>query len=95
MVVITSNMNESAVAFCCNTVNIFPVIISNNVTEVGLELENKIIQIYLSQKKYFDKNMQMKGITMTDCILTRRQQEKKLRFKIMFNPQHNGAARRV
>ena len=48
-------MNESAVAFCCNTVNIFPVIISNNVTEVGLELENKIIQIYLSQKKCFDK----------------------------------------
>ena len=55
MVVITSNMNESAVAFCCNTVNIFPVIISNNVTEVGLELENKIIQIYLSQKKCYDK----------------------------------------
>ena len=81
MVVITSNMNESAVAFCCNTVNIFPVIISNNVTEVGLELENKIIQIYLSQKKCFDKKKkQMKGITMIDCILTRRQQDKKIKI---------------
>ena len=74
-------MNESAVAFCCNTVNIFPVIISNNVTEVGLELENKIIQIYLSQKKCFDKKKkQMKGITMIDCILTRRQQDKKIKI---------------
>ena len=41
------------------------------------------------------RQKKMKGITITDCILTRRQQEKKLRFKIMFNPQHNGAARRV
>ena len=48
-------MNESVVEFCCNTVNIFLVVISNNVTEVGLELENKIIQIYLFQKKCFDK----------------------------------------
>ena len=49
-------MNESAVGFCCNIVNIFfPVIISSNVTEVGLGLENKIIQINLSQKKCFDK----------------------------------------
>ena len=49
-------MNESAVGFCCNTVNIFsPVIISSNVTEVGLGLENKIIQINVFQKKCFDK----------------------------------------
>ena len=49
-------MNENAVGFYCNTVNIFfPVIISSNVTEVSLGLENKIIQINLSQKKCFDK----------------------------------------
>ena len=49
-------MNESAVGFCCNTVNIFfPVIISSNVNEVGLVLKYKIIQINLSQKKCFDK----------------------------------------
>ena len=48
-------MNEKAVGLCCNTVNIFPMIISNNVTEVGLELENKVVQIYLSQKKRFEK----------------------------------------
>ena len=48
-------MNESAVGFCCNTVNIvniFPEIISNKVIEVGLGSENKIIQINLPQKKY-------------------------------------------
>ena len=56
MVVVTSNMNESAVGFCCNTVNVlFPVIISKNVTEVVLELENKIIHIYLSQKNVLTK----------------------------------------
>ena len=49
-VIITSNLNESAVGFYCNTVNI-----SNNVAEVGRGLENKIIQINLLQKKYFDK----------------------------------------
>ena len=33
----------------------FRVVISNNVTEVDLGLENKIIQITLSQEKCFDK----------------------------------------
>ena len=87
-------MNESSVGFCCNTVNIFPVIISNIVTEVGRGLENRIIENNFSHKESFDKK-QMKGISTTECILTRRQQEKKLRFKIMLNPQYNGAARRV
>ena len=48
-------MNESAVGFCCNTVNtvnIFPEIISSKVIEVGLGSENKIIQINLPHKKY-------------------------------------------
>ena len=87
-------MNESSVGFCCNAVNIFPVIISNIVTEVGRGLENRIIENNFSHKESFDKK-QMKGISTTECILTRRQQEKKLRFKIMLNPQYNGAARRV
>ena len=69
-------MNESAVGFCCNTVNIFPVIISNNVTEVGRGLEKKIIQKNLSQKKCVDKKKTNERISMTDCILTRKQQEK-------------------
>ena len=55
LVTVTLGMNESAVGFCCNTVNIFPMIISNNVTEVGRGLESKIIQKNLSQKKCFDK----------------------------------------
>ena len=69
LVVITSSMNESAVGFCCNTVNIFPVIISNIVTEVGRGLENRIIENNFSHKESFDKK-QMKGISTTECILT-------------------------
>ena len=76
------------------------MIISNNVTEVGLGLENKIIQINLSQKKCFvKKKKEMKRISMTDCILTPRLQENKwfcfLRNKIMLNPPHNGAVQKV
>ena len=56
-------MNKSAIGFCCNT-GFFSLIISNNLTEVGLGLENKIIQINLSHKKCFDKKTkQMKGIS--------------------------------
>ena len=40
----------------------FPEIISNNVIEVDLGLENKIIQTNLSQKKCYDKKKTMKGI---------------------------------
>ena len=51
-------MNKSAIGFCCNTGFFFSLIISNNLTEVGLGLENKIIQINLSHKKCFDKKNQ-------------------------------------
>ena len=91
-VIITSNLNESAVGFYCNTVNI-----SNNVAEVGRGLENKIIQINLLQKKYFDKKETNERNIHDRLYLTRRQQEKKSRFKIktMLNPLYNGAARRI
>ena len=41
----------------------------------------------------------MKRISMTDCILTRRLQEKNgftfLRIKVMLNPQYNGSAQKI
>ena len=76
----------------------FSLIISNNLTEVGLGLENKIIQINLSHKKCFDKKTkQMKGhrIYMTDSILTRLKSFTLLSIKIMLNLQYNGAAWKV
>ena len=76
-------MNESAVGFCCNTVNIFPVIISNNVTEVGRGLEKKIIQKNLSQKKCVDKKKTNERNIHDRLYLNTETTRKKLRFKIM------------
>ena len=77
----------------------FPEIISNNVIEVDLGLENKIIQTNLSQKKCYDKKKNNERNSTADCILRRRLQEKNgftfLRIKIMLNPQYNVAARKV
>lgn len=75
------------------------MIISNNVTEIALGLESKIIQINLSQERYFDKKKNERNIHDRLYLNTRRLQEKNgfvfLRIKFMLNLQYNGAAQGV
>ena len=75
------------------------MIISNNVTEIALGLESKIIQINLSQERYFDKKKNERNIHDRLYLNTRRLQEKNgfifLRIKFMLNLQYNGATQGV
>ena len=77
----------------------FLEVISKNVIVVGTELENKIIQINLPQKKYVLSKKQMKRLSVTDCMLIGRLQVKNgftfLVIKIMLNQQHNRSAQNI
>ena len=75
------------------------MIFSSNVTEVGLGLENKIIQINFSLKKCFDKKTNERNIHNRLHLNTEATRKKNgftfLRIKIMLNPSYNGVVQRV